>query len=983
MELKAKRILALALAAVLTLLILPVNGVLEAKAASTTTVKKEIVLYDDALAEGITAENGTQTEGAGTDGSAALKGAGYGWLKLKYGANQDWSDAAAAGGTLKFDIKSGYWGSAAGKVKLVANNTEHQLTDVAMPSATGVWTTIEIPLSSFADADFAKVTRVEIYTEGSGQTTYVDNICVTWEEEDSIALVEKDIVLYGDALAEGVTSIGGTQTEGAGTAGSAAIKGAGYGWLKLNYGANQDWSEAAAKGGSLKFDIKSGYWNSAVGKVKLNAGGAVYTVDDLVMPSATGVWTTMEISLSSFAGADFTKVTGVEIYTEGSGQSTYVDNIRIAWKEEAVVEAVEQTITLYGDALAEGVTSIGGTQTEGAGTDGSAALKGAGYGWLKLNYGSNQNWSDAAAGSGTLKFDIKSGYWNSTVGKVKLIANGAVYTVDNLVMPSATGVWTTMEISLSSFAGADFTKVTGVEIYTEGSGQSTYVDNICVVWETLVSTELQIDEQPVGADVLAYEAVTLSVAASVSGGSNAAIEYQWYQCDEDKANPVAIQGATAAEYDMVPQAEGTAYYYCTVSSKGLTSVDSQVVSVHVKPNKSFVLFDDAFCDSVKAADTANAVVTADIPAADDSMTSVIALSGGWDVCRFGTGATPVNLTAIAAGSGNLVLDIFASYATTDSEIRIYTGAWQSAATSFIKELNQGWNTITIPVSEIGSNDFYGIGIVSHTGTCYVDNVRFAWAVDPAAEKIVSSSVTLEAALGVNFKAPSGYTVEVTVGGESYAVTENNGVYSVSVFAQNMTGDIVATLTDLNGNTVDTVTFTLSDYVADINAGSYSQEIKALANATLDYCQYAATLKGSYDGELNQLGAIAEDALASYKITASGNIKGINAFAYLEDACQLALRLPEGEGYAVTVNGEAAELIGNVCYAPEILSQDYDADYTFVVTKDGAEYCRVSISVLTYLGNAFRLDICGENTDMENLLIAMYHYYAAAEAVSAQ
>ncbi len=139
-----------------------------------------------------------------------------------------------------------------------------------------------------------------------------------------------------------------------------------------------------------------------------------------------------------------------------------------------------------------------------------------------------------------------------------------------------------------------------------------------------------------------------------------------------------------------------------------------------------VLFDDAFSADIKSTDTSNVTVTDNITGADGNPSGVISLAGGWSLCRFGTGTTAIDITPVVTGSGNLVFDMYASYATADAEIRVYTAAWQNAKVSFFKALELGWNTITIPASEIGSNDFYGIGIVSHTGTCYLDNVRFEW-----------------------------------------------------------------------------------------------------------------------------------------------------------------------------------------------------------------------------------------------------------------
>ncbi len=248
-----------------------------------------------------------------------------------------------------------------------------------------------------------------------------------------------------------------------------------------------------------------------------------------------------------------------------------------------------------------------------------------------------------------------------------------------------------------------------------------------------------------------------------------------------------------------------------------------------------------------------------------------------------------------------------------------------------------------------------------------------------AVKISDASVTLDSVLGVNFKtnAPAGCTVTVQVGdAQPITVNGSNGVFTVHVFAQDMMCDIAATLCDAQGNELDSVVFKLADYVTGIAANDPS---KALANAALAYCQYAAAVKGNYDGDMNQLAAIPEGAFDEYTVEASGTVSGVKAFAYLEDACQIGLRLPAGEGYAVTVDGQTAAVSESTCYSPELLPQDYDKTYTFAVTKDGQELCQVRISVMAYLGMALKRGISGDNGDMENLLLAMYHYWAAAEA----
>ncbi len=247
---------------------------------------------------------------------------------------------------------------------------------------------------------------------------------------------------------------------------------------------------------------------------------------------------------------------------------------------------------------------------------------------------------------------------------------------------------------------------------------------------------------------------------------------------------------------------------------------------------------------------------------------------------------------------------------------------------------------------------------------------------PVTAEIKSASVTLDSVLGVNFivEAPDGCTVKIAVGdGAAADAALENGVCTVSVYAEDMMQPITAALYDAQGNLADSATFTLATYAANVSA-----DARALAAATLTYCQYAAKVQGKYSGDMNTLDAIPENAFADFGFPTVGP-KGVSAYANLKDTCGLYLRLPEtyAEGYTFTVDGAEATLSNGSIGVAGILPQEYGDSHTFAIYKDGTEFYSCTFSVLGYVGKCLSKGLGSD--DMQNLMTAMYHYYAAAAA----
>ncbi len=281
---------------------------------------------------------------------------------------------------------------------------------------------------------------------------------------------------------------------------------------------------------------------------------------------------------------------------------------------------------------------------------------------------------------------------------------------------------------------------------------------------------------------------------------------------------------------------------------------------------------------------------------------------------------------------------------------------------------------TVDYTEGGTYTCYIRGIYDYTGL-----VECTYTVASEKPQFAGVNVVLDAVLGVNFTAPAGFTAEITVGDAVQTVTSLDGVYTASIFAQDMLKPITAKLYSADGQLLDTEEFSLADYVSSIQGMEESTETKALATATLTYCQYAAKLKGNYSGELNALEAIPDNAFDAHPFP-GGTAPGVSIHTYLEDACQLRMRVRSAD-YTVTVDGLEAEPIQDgstwLYTTAPLLPQDYGEAHTFTVKQDGIELYSGSFSVLTYLGKCLESDL--GTADQQNLMRAMYHYYAAAQA----
>ena len=111
--------------------------------------------------------------------------------------------------------------------------------------------------------------------------------------------------------------------------------------------------------------------------------------------------------------------------------------------------------------------------------------------------------------------------------------------------------------------------------------------------ETVTAPVITIDTQPTLAEVTVGEKAALTVVATAT--ENATVTYQWFSCtDENKNGEAAIDGATAASYEIAPTEAGTGYYFCRVSAEGAASVDSDVVTVTATEAVRTISFEEDF-----------------------------------------------------------------------------------------------------------------------------------------------------------------------------------------------------------------------------------------------------------------------------------------------------------------------------------------------------------------------------------------------------
>ncbi len=92
---------------------------------------------------------------------------------------------------------------------------------------------------------------------------------------------------------------------------------------------------------------------------------------------------------------------------------------------------------------------------------------------------------------------------------------------------------------------------------------------------------IAITTQPNDTTVLKNKAATFAVEAGASNG--AAITYQWYSNNKsDTTGGSLISGATQSSYTPATSTAGTNYYYCVISSNGMTSVTSKIARLTVR-----------------------------------------------------------------------------------------------------------------------------------------------------------------------------------------------------------------------------------------------------------------------------------------------------------------------------------------------------------------------------------------------------------------
>lgn len=99
-------------------------------------------------------------------------------------------------------------------------------------------------------------------------------------------------------------------------------------------------------------------------------------------------------------------------------------------------------------------------------------------------------------------------------------------------------------------------------------------------WELTATGEIVIEEQPEGGVFDTEKDNTVSVKASFRGSQDA-LSYQWYQCENEAGDhPVLLEDMTQ-EHLVLPDAIGTYYYFCKIMTPDAADVTSKVIRVEM------------------------------------------------------------------------------------------------------------------------------------------------------------------------------------------------------------------------------------------------------------------------------------------------------------------------------------------------------------------------------------------------------------------
>ena len=253
------------------------------------------------------------------------------------------------------------------------------------------------------------------------------------------------------------------------------------------------------------------------------------------------------------------------------------------------------------------------------------------------------------------------------------------------------------------------------------------------------------------------------------------------------------------------------------------------------------------------------------------------------------------------------------------------------------------------------------------------------------------SATLGADVGLNF-----YTDEEAAsvvftwnGGESVAqvsgtAAESGFRYTCPLTAKEIDAQVTAEVKDAQGNTLDTVTYSVAEYLAQLTvANGYDQETENMAQATLAYGMAA---KAHFAGGAAVAPAAVEvSEIATYydpdnMVTAAAEVSYYGRSLLLKDLTILRLYFAAESAPVVRVDGTAATV------KPYSEAGYYTVDIpvmaralrdSFAVTVDGTDIA-FSVGVNDYIAKAVQDNAA--DSSLAGLCRALYWYGAAAQAM---
>lgn len=345
----------------------------------------------------------------------------------------------------------------------------------------------------------------------------------------------------------------------------------------------------------------------------------------------------------------------------------------------------------------------------------------------------------------------------------------------------------------------------------------------------------------------------------------------------------------------------------------------------------------------------------------------------------------------AQNSGLLDGSFTASKAiTTNPYVLTWTGTEDSggngviaALTFAVAENAGGTQTITLAAEECYNEDFDDVEftIVDGSVTIGGGDVEFTQV-----------SATLGADVGLNF-----YTDEEAAsvvftwnGGESVAevtgdASDSGFRYTCPLTAKEIDAQVTAEVKDAQGNTLDTVTYSVAEYLAQLTvANGYDQETENMAQATL---RYGAAAKTHFLGGAAVDTPAVTEPIATYfdknaMTIEDGNVAYYGRSLLLKDVTLLRLYFTASDTPAVRVNGATATVTPHGeagYYTVDIPVAAGALSDGFTVTVGGTDIS-FTVGVQDYIATALQEN--QPDTTLSQLCRALYWYGAAAKALTA-